>query len=129
MPPPPGAPPAPGGFTSPPPGAPPSFTPPPPGAPGGFTPAAPYGQPLPSGNNGLAIAALVLGIVSLALTLLCGIGLLTGVPAIVLGVLALRKISEQPGLTGRGLAIGGIVTGAVGVVISLLLVLFLFFVG
>jgi len=57
----------------------------------------------------LAIWSLVLGILSF-----CG-GCITGVPAIILGILALTKINKPPAaLKGQGLAIAGLVTGVVG---------------
>lgn len=59
----------------------------------------------------LAIWSLVLGILSF-----CG-GCITGVPAIILGILALTKINKPPAaLKGQGLAIAGLVTGVVGAV-------------
>jgi hypothetical protein len=56
----------------------------------------------------LAIASLVLGILSL-------LGMcLTGIPAIITGLLALREIHRSKGgIVGRRLAIGGIATGGV----------------
>ncbi len=57
-----------------------------------------------------AVVSLVLGICSLPCTLI------TGVPAIILGILALRDMRRER-LKGRGLAIGGI---ASGIVINLL---------
>jgi hypothetical protein len=65
---------------------------------------------VPSGTSGKAIFSLVLGLVSFACTLL------TGVPAIILGVLALGDIKRSRGrLGGQALAIGGIITGAFGI--------------
>ena len=56
----------------------------------------------------LAIVSLTLGIGSLL-----GI-FVTGIPAIIVGVVALRKINRSQGsLVGRSLAIAGIATGAV----------------
>jgi hypothetical protein len=56
-------------------------------------------------TSGMAIAALVLGILSLIL------GILTGIPAIILGIIALVKIEKSGGrITGKGLAIAGIIT-------------------
>jgi hypothetical protein len=68
------------------------------------------GGPAPSrGTNGLAIAALVLGILWL-----CAIG---SVLAIVFGFVALNQI-KRSGQAGRGLAIAGIVLGIIGVIAS-----------
>jgi len=137
MPPPPGAVPPPPRFVPPPPGG---SVPPPPGAqpgagapawgapaPGGFTPAAPYGGAPQSGSNGLAVAALVVGIISLVGVFCFGfLGLLLGVIAVVLGVLGLKKANGLPGQPQRGLAIAGIVTGSLGVVASIAFILIVF---
>lgn len=70
-------------------------------------------------TNGLAVASLVLGIVSILLAWIPVVGLL-GTPmaiiGLVLGLLALR----QPG--GRGLAIGGLVCAGVSLLITALYV-------
>jgi hypothetical protein len=62
----------------------------------------------PAKTSGMAVSSLVLGCVSF----FCSI--FTGLPAIILGILALRQINRSNGqLKGDGLAIGGIVTGGV----------------
>jgi Domain of unknown function (DUF4190) len=67
-------------------------------------------QPSASLRKGLAIAALVIGIVSI---LTCG-GLLVGpITGITLGLVALKKIKRDPAhYAGKRLAIAGIVTSA-----------------
>ncbi len=72
----------------------------------------------PSQESGLAIASLVLGIVSMT-----GPGLLLGIPAIITGALALKRK-----LAGRGLAIAGLVTGIISTVLSLLFIAFVVFI-
>lgn len=63
-------------------------------------------------TSGLAITSLVLGITSF----FC-FGFLTGIPAIILGIVALNKIPKSGGTqTGRGLAIAGLTTGCVGLI-------------
>jgi len=58
-----------------------------------------------------AISSMVLGIMSI----ICLCNLFTGIPAIIFGLIALSDISSNPGtLTGRGMAITGIVLGAFG---------------
>jgi len=58
-------------------------------------------------TNGLAIASLVLGIVSLACS-----QCITAIPGVIFGHIALKQIRESRGTQGgRGLAIGGLVTG------------------
>jgi hypothetical protein len=63
-------------------------------------------------DNPRALWAFLLGIVSLPLTALCGFGLALGIPAVVLG----WQASKQH--RGRGLAVAGIVLGALSVVVG-----------
>ena len=64
--------------------------------------------PQPPVTSGKAVASVVLGVLSL---LVCSV--FAGVPAIILGALGLRDIGRGQGrVTGKGLAITGIVTGA-----------------
>lgn len=65
-------------------------------------------------TSGMAITSLVFGCASF----MCSI--FTGLPAVILGVLALRKINRSGGqLKGDGLAIAGIVTGGVSTFLML----------
>lgn len=73
-----------------------------PGAPLGY-PAPP---PPPRTTNGLAVAALILGIIPLCV----------GIVGIVLGIVALNQI-KRTGQNGRGMAIAGIVCGAFWLVV------------
>ena len=67
--------------------------------------------PLAIKNSGLATTSLVLGILSLVLTVIC-IGPLLAVPAVICGHIALSQIKRAGGmLGGRGLATAGLVTG------------------
>ena len=61
-------------------------------------------------SNDLAIASLVLGVISLA-----GLGLLAGIPAVITGYLALR----QPG--ARGMSIAGIIMGGISILLALVI--------
>jgi hypothetical protein len=63
----------------------------------------------PPRSNGMATAALVLGILALC-------GGLTGIPAIICGILGLSR-AKQAGGTGQGSAIAGLVLGALGIVL------------
>jgi hypothetical protein len=74
-------------------------------------------EPMTS-SNGLAIASLVLGILSLT-----GFLFLAGVPAIITGIMSLRK-----GQTERGMSIAGIIMGSIGVLLSLLALMFIIFI-
>src|SRR5262245_49312472 len=67
----------------------------------------------PKGTSRKAVASLVLGLLSFLCTIL------TGLPAIILGIVSLRDIERSYGrLTGRGLAITGIITGSIGTLIT-----------
>lgn len=71
---------------------------------------------LPPKTSGLAIAGLILAIVGFCVPGLALVG-------IILAVIALVRINAEPTrLQGRGLAIGGIIAGAVGLVVSTVLV-------
>lgn len=74
---------------------------------GGFTPAsAPTSSSVqPATTSGMAIASLICGILGLLLWLPC-------IPAVILGHMGLSAIKKSAGaLTGRGMAIAGLVTG------------------
>jgi len=68
-------------------------------------------------RKGLAIASLVVGIISIPTFGLLAVGGITG---IILGAVALSKIKNNPQVYGgRGLAIAGIVTSAVSLILFL----------
>jgi hypothetical protein len=97
--------------------------PPPPGY--GYGPSygppngPPYGpQVMPT--NGKATASLITGVASLVLSWCCGLGVV-GIVAIVLGVKARNEIKASGGTQqGEGLALGGIITGAIAVLLGVL---------
>ena len=69
--------------------------------------------------SGLAVASLVLGLVGF---LFCGI---TSILAVIFGGIALSQIKNRPDeLTGRGLAIAGLILGVVMMVLVALLFAF-----
>jgi len=126
-PPPPGGEPTPPGYPWPPPGSPPPYPYPPPTGqaawPGPYPPPGQYPPPYPPpypypayvnpGTNGLAIAALVLGILWLY-----WVG---SILAVIFGHIALSQI-RHTGQGGRGLAIAGLVLGYVGLALFLLVI-------
>jgi hypothetical protein len=69
-------------------------------------------------TSGFAITSLVLGILSLFPNPVSGIPL--GILALIFGILANKKI-KQGLMQGKGLALTGIITGAVGLVIGLVI--------
>ncbi len=75
-------------------------------------PAAPVTQPA-SPAKGLAISALIVGIVAFLMGLLPVVGALAGIAAIVLGAIALGK--KQP----KGLALTGLILGACALIASI----------
>jgi Domain of unknown function (DUF4190) len=101
---------------------PPAYLPLPP-PPGGYYPPPDYlggwgpGQPAPRpGTNGLAIASLITAFTGF----LCCIG---SIVAIVLGTIALDQI-KRTREGGYGLAVAGIVLGAAGLVVALIIWIF-----
>jgi hypothetical protein len=90
----------------------------------------PYGQPYPTQlkSNGLAIASLICGIASVVLCWAYLIlPLLAGVPAVIMGHIALKKIKRDPALGGKGLALTGLITGYAGIGLGLIIGAFLIF--
>lgn len=79
-------------------------------APGGFYPGGPFKR-----TSGMAVASMVVGIISIPF---CCLGGPLGVTALVLGYLAIKEIDRAPEqIGGRGLALAGMITGGVGVLI------------
>ncbi|HEY2369298.1 MAG TPA: DUF4190 domain-containing protein [Polyangiaceae bacterium] len=75
----------------------------------------------PPQNDGKAIASLVLGILSLVGC----VGMLAGIPAIILGFMSRRDIARSGGtMGGDGLALGGIITGILSTLLSVGLIIF-----
>ena len=72
-------------------------------------------------SNGLAIGALVTGILALPTTCCCSIASLPlGVAACVMGGLALSKIKAQPQIYGgKGMALAGAICGAVSILVGI----------
>ena len=69
----------------------------------------------------LAVTSLVLGLVSMTVGWCCSFGLLTGPIAVALGIIALVQIKNNPTqYAGKGMAIGGIVTGGLYLVLMVL---------
>jgi hypothetical protein len=65
--------------------------------------------PQPSRTNGMSIASLVLGLVGIPLCFL----FIPSVLAIAFGFVGLSQIKNDPTQKGRGLAIAGVILGAV----------------
>lgn len=81
-------------------------------------------------TDGRAITSLVLGIVSIVLGCLPLVGIICGTIAIILFIKVNSDFNERQGqLKGKGLAIAGLVTGIIGVLIGLFYTVYWFFVG
>ncbi|SDR78260.1 protein of unknown function [Paraoerskovia marina] len=113
------------GHQAPPPYSQPGTPPPYAGAPYG---SAPYAQPsygtapAPQKTNGMAIASLATSVAGFVM--LCGIPCPVG---LVLGIVALRQVKER-GEQGRGMALGGVIVGAIGTAFLVFAVIFFLFV-
>lgn len=88
--------------------------------------ASPTGTPIPAycvspPTNGLAIASMVLGLLSLPIMLGCMLGILTAIPAVICGHLSLTQLKRNVFQVGRGFAITGIVTGYLTILITVIL--------
>ena len=124
---------APQGYTGPgyPPGA--AYPPPPPGGypppPTGYPPAPPqpyagYGAPLAAApKNGLGIAALIAGLLALPAAFTIFGGFVLGAVAIILGIMGYRRAKSGEATNG-GMATGGMVLGALGIIASIALLAF-----
>jgi hypothetical protein len=62
----------------------------------------------PRGSNGPAIASLILGIIG------C-VPFITGLCAVLLGIVGIRKSSREPLIGGKGLAIAGLILGLLSI--------------
>ena len=91
-----------------------SYTPPQPVVPAWQPPPPPPIRPGAQQKQGLAVASLIVGIISLTVGWCCYFGVVTGPVAIALGIIQLVQIKNKPNeYTGKPLAIIGVVTGAV----------------
>ncbi|MFL5713892.1 MAG: DUF4190 domain-containing protein [Chloroflexota bacterium] len=82
-------------------------------------PTYPGGYGMPPQSNGLAVAGLVLGIISAVLFILNWIDTIVGVLAVVFSAIALSRARRIPHGGRRGMALWGLILGAVGVVASI----------
>jgi hypothetical protein len=113
-----------GGYTPPPPSGGGATPPPPPPPSGGYVPpppsgyaAAPAGYAAPR-TDGLAIASLIIGILSLVCSVAC-LGVILGPTAAIMGFISRQRIASSGGTVGGGtLATVGLVLGIIGFIAS-----------
>lgn len=80
------------------------------------------------GTNGLAIAAMVVGIVGFIFGWAPFFGFIAGIAAVILGIIALKKSPVLKGMSITGIVLGGIAT-LWGLVVSALLIISLVTIG
>ncbi|MDA7541132.1 DUF4190 domain-containing protein [bacterium] len=74
-------------------------------------------------TNGLAIASMICGILSLILFCFCG-GLFLGIPAVICGHLSLNQLNASGNSQqGRGMAIAGLICGYLGIAFLIIMML------
>ena len=83
---------------------------------------SPGGPPQPQ-RSGLALASMITGISGMIIWLFVGpFAGIASAAAIVLAIMAQRQLKAHPHMEGKGFAITGLVTGIVGVAITLILI-------
>ena len=88
----------------------------------GWIPPPPPAYPVVA-QQSLAVASLVLGIVSITVGWCCSFGILTAPIALILGIVSLVQIKNDPTkYGGKGLAIGGVIMGGVYIVVFTLII-------
>jgi uncharacterized BrkB/YihY/UPF0761 family membrane protein len=73
-------------------------------------------------SKGMAIASMILGIISLVAP---GLNFITGLVAVILGSIAVHQ-GKGTDWDGRGMAIAGVVTGTISIILYLLLICLFF---
>lgn len=112
--------------------------PPPPGAyptppqaypPYGGNPYGPYGMPAPSPRNGMGMAGMVLGIISVVLFITSWIAVILGILAIVFSAIGRGRV-KQGLATNSGQAKAGLICGIIGTILGVAALIFVvWFVG
>lgn len=95
---------------------------------GGWPAAGAATSPAPTGSDGLAITAMILGILAVVFSWIPFLGILAaigGIVAIVLGGVAMGRVKKS-GRPGRGMAVTGLVTGIVSVLFATLVTIGMF---
>jgi hypothetical protein len=80
-----------------------------------------YGQPPGPARNGLGVAALVLGVLAVVTSITVVGGVVLGIAALVLGIIG-RQRATRGDATNGGVALAGIITGVIGALLSIVLV-------
>ena len=98
--------------------------------PTGWTPPGGAGVPVKAKTSAAAVFALIFGLSSLivaALVVLAPIAIVLGLIALILGFVGIRKgkanLDDDTIVTGRGVAIGGLVLGLLGLLLSIAVII------
>jgi hypothetical protein len=115
---------------APPPPPPAGYPAPPPRSPAPAPP--PYAQPYPYGGvvaqpqgNGLAVTALVLGIISIVFSWVPFFDWVLAVLAIIFGAIGISTANKRGG-AGKGMAVAGLILGVITVVLGVIFVIYVF---
>ena len=82
-----------------------------------------YGAPSPSQSTGMAVGSLICGIMSIVLSFFVCLWFLSvplGLVAVILAIIARGKIARGEA-GGAGLAKGGLITGIIGIILSIVI--------
>lgn len=91
------------------------------------TPLPMWSAPVPvRSNDGLAVASMVLGILSICSAWFI-LGIIPAILAVIFGLVVLCSMRRRQ--NGHGMAIAGLVTGSVGVIISVIILLLVITIG
>ncbi|MDX2564198.1 DUF4190 domain-containing protein [Streptomyces sp. TX20-6-3] len=83
-------------------------------APGGYPGQTGWQQ---SPSNGMGTTSMVLGIIAVAGFCMYGLGVVLGILALIFGIIGIKKCGRGEA-TNRGMAVAGIVLGAIGTLVS-----------
>lgn len=99
----------------------------PPGPPGGYAPMQ-YGEypTAPIIRNGMGVAALVVAIIALLLTITVAGAVVLGIVAVILGFVGLARVKRSEA-DNRGVALSGVILGVIAIIAGLLFIPFFWF--
>lgn len=82
--------------------------------------AGPYGNPYAGTgpSNGMGLTAMILGIAAIPTLLLCGVGFIAGILAVIFGFIGGSKVRKGEADNG-GQALTGIICGAVAIILGI----------
>ena len=80
-------------------------------------------------TSGMSVTAMILGIVGLVFIWAPFVGFICSLLGIIFGGVGMSQTRKNPNLSGRGMAIAGLVCGIIGVVLWVILVAFIGLLG